>query len=121
MAPLADIDDNDLRSIVNMSEPEIKMVDVAGTPHPPIVIDGDDNFNVTAQAEGWPGDGSPGFPYIIDGLDINGLECIIISNTRVNFTISNWNLTGTMLISGAGIYLYNVSNALLINNTCTRS
>jgi parallel beta-helix repeat protein len=95
---------------------------VSGTPHSTIVINGDTNFNFTAQAEGWPGDGSPGTPYIIDSLDINGFDwSISISNTQVYFTISNCNLTGATFLDGAGIYLYNVSNALLNNNTVSHS
>jgi len=100
----------------------VKREILAGTPHGPIVIDGDTNFNITAQNEGWPGDGSPENPFIIDRLDINGFYwCISISNTRVYFTISNCNLTGAAFIDGAGIYLYNVSNALLDNNTASRT
>ncbi|MHA2302672.1 MAG: hypothetical protein ACXACD_17130, partial [Candidatus Thorarchaeota archaeon] len=71
------------------------------TPHSNITIDGDANFSATALLEGWPGDGSPENPYIIDGLDIDlggGVgHCISISNTRVNFTISNCTLTGAIL------------------------
>ncbi|MFX1415447.1 MAG: nitrous oxide reductase family maturation protein NosD [Promethearchaeota archaeon] len=121
LVPISESTGNKQRSTLIRSERESNF-SLAGTPHTPIAIDGDANFNVTAQAEGWPGDGSPGNPYIIEGLDINeSLWCISISNTRVNFTISNCNLTGATLIDGAGIYLYNVSNALLVNNTCSRS
>jgi parallel beta-helix repeat protein len=95
---------------------------ISGVPHSPIVIDGDVNFNVTAQAEGWLGDGSPEDPYIIDGLDINGFEmCISISNTRVSFTISNCFLNCSTYFDGAGISLYNVSNSLLVSNTVIHS
>jgi parallel beta-helix repeat protein len=87
------------------------------------VIDGDLNFNATAQAEGWPGNGTSGNPFIIEGLDINlgGApgHGISISNTRVNFIISNCNLTVASVSPGSGIYLYNVTKGVLINNTCT--
>jgi hypothetical protein len=91
-----------------------------GTPHGAITIDGDANFSDTALIEGWPGDGSPENPYIIDGLDIDlGNEdghCIMINNTRVSFTISNCNLTGAGLESvidiGGGISLENVQQHL---------
>ena len=69
-------------------------------PHGAIAIDGDADFTATALLEGWPGDGSPEDPYIIDGLDIDltittpALHCISISNTRVSFIISTCNLTG---------------------------
>ncbi len=96
------------------------------TPHGAIAIDGDVNFSDTALLEGWSGDGSPENPFIIDGLDIDlGGELghgISISNTRVNFTISNCNLTGAAYQmgkgGGAGIYLKNVTNGELVNNTC---
>lgn len=105
--------------------------DVPRTPHGAIAIDGDANFTATALQEGWSGDGSPGNPFIIDALEIDlGGEwghCIMISNTRVSFTISNCNLTGANVTNftpmgprfeGAGIHLQNVSNGELINNTC---
>jgi parallel beta-helix repeat protein len=96
------------------------------TPHAAIAIDGDTNFLTTALLEGWPGDGSPENPYIIDGLEIDygGADghCISIRNTRVSFTISNCNLTGARYIpftsAGAGIFLDNVTNGELVNNIC---
>jgi len=103
-----------------IEEPGTRGLCLAGTPHTPIVIDGDANFSVTATLEGWPGDGSYETPYIIDGLDIDldggAGHCINISNTRVNFTIQNCNLTGAS--AGAGIFLNNVSFGYLFNNTC---
>jgi parallel beta-helix repeat protein len=101
-----------------------------GIPHAAIAIDGDANFSDTALLEGWPGDGSPENPYIIDGLDISphfsSVHCISISNTRVSFTISNCNLTRTtsfhmMAYVGSGIRLLNVSNGELVNNTCNNN
>ena len=100
-----------------------------------ITIDGDTNFSDTALVEGWEGDGSPGNPFIIDRLHIDlGGEfghCIMISNTRVSFTISNCNLAGANvthqgfgmgpLLKGAGIHLLNVSNGELINNICNNN
>ena len=94
-----------------------------------ISIDGDANFTATALLEGWPGDGSPENPYIIDGLDIErdqslGIDgeghCILIENTRVSFIIRYCNLTGASChmigIEYAGITLVNVSGGLLVNN-----
>jgi len=119
--PVTDLEEVAAQSTMVVSEP-VKREEFAGNPHGPIVIDGDANFNATAQAEEWPGDGSPETPFVIDGLDINGFVwCISISNTRVSFTISNCNLTGATFIDGAGIYLYNVSNAFLNNNTVSRN
>ena len=92
-----------------------------GTNHSPIIINGNVNFTNTAMDEGWIGDGSYETPFLITGLDIDlgGVagHCIKISNTRVNFTIQNCNLTGAS--SGAGIFLENVSFGYLFNNTCT--
>ncbi|MFX1262648.1 MAG: nitrous oxide reductase family maturation protein NosD [Promethearchaeota archaeon] len=94
-----------------------------------IAIDGDANFSDTALLEGWAGDGSPENPYIIDGLNIDPVDAvghgISISNTRVSFTIRNCNITGFVshhgdfCEGGAGIYLENVTNGQLVNNTCT--
>jgi parallel beta-helix repeat protein len=98
------------------------------TPHAAIYIDGDANFSDTALLEGWPGDGSPENPYIIDGLEIArmswlGMEyegsCISIYNTQVSFIISNCNLTGAgshMIRLGFALHLVNVSGGLLLNN-----
>jgi parallel beta-helix repeat protein len=94
----------------------------AFTPHDPITINGDNNFRETALAEGWIGDGSAEFPYEIIGFEIDrgGVigHCINISNTRVNFTIRNCNLTGASVSQGSGIYLNNVSYGIITNNTC---
>ena len=96
------------------------------TSHSPIEIDGDVNFWEIAQLEGWPGDGSPENPFIINGLSIfnDGGHLISISNTRVSFTISNCNLTGgcyNSLYDGTGIYLENVTNGEIVNNICNKN
>jgi len=120
--PVYDFDDNDPQTSGIVSEPEKAHAYLAGTPHAPIVIDGDTNFSATALAEGWPGDGSSGSPFVIDGLDIDlggaAGSCIFISNTQVNFTISNCNLTGASVSPGAGIYLEDVKNARVVDNLC---
>ena len=80
-----------------------------GIPHGAIAIDGNANFSATALLKGWPGDGSPENPFIINGLeiDLNGAygSCIAISNTQVSFIIRNCNLTGA---SGSMQYIPNV-------------
>jgi parallel beta-helix repeat protein len=118
VTPVAYLDRMAHQSDVVTSELEREGMHFAGIPHGPIVIDGDSNFSFTALLEGWPGDGSPENPYIIDGLDIDlgGGEgnCISISNTRVSFIISNCNLTGAYF----GVYLENVINSELVNNIC---
>ena len=110
-----------------ISEPEITGMSVAGISHGPIDINGDVDFAATALTEGWPGDGSPENPYIIDGLDIDlGGEAghgISISNTRVNFTISNCHIINANVwledppVQPAGIYLENVMYGKLLENT----
>ena len=94
-----------------------------------ITIDGDANFSDTALLEGWPGDGSPENPFIIDGLDIdisdddNYWYCIKITNTQLSFIISNcslsgaiYNITDVRRYRGAGIFLENVTNCELVKN-----
>jgi parallel beta-helix repeat protein len=129
--PVADLEGIASRSTSVVLEPEKRGMHLAGAPHGPIVINGDANFSDTAQQEGWLGDGSPENPFIIDRLDIDlggrvGI-CITISNTQVNFIISNCILTGansdawTGEGAGGGIYLENVTNGELVNNTCKNS
>ena len=118
LTPVVDLEGIATQSSTVVSEPEKQGLLVAGTLHGPIAIDGDANFAATALLEGWPGDGSPEKPFIIYGLeiDLSGVEgdCISISNTRVSFTVHNCNLTG----AGSGIFLENVTNSELVNNTC---
>jgi parallel beta-helix repeat protein len=121
VTPVADLEGIAAQSTTMVSEPEKRGMFLAGTPHSRIVINGDTNFSDTALVEGWPGDGSPESPYIIDGLDIDlGGEyghCISISNTRVSFTIRNCNLTRAIGEEfGAGINLENVAHGKLVNN-----
>ena len=109
--------------------PIIPIIPKVYTPHAAIAIDGDANFSATALLEGWPGDGSPEDPFIIDGLEIDlGGEyghCIRIDNTKVSFTIRNCNLTGASLVHtlggwhAAGIFLISVTNGELVNNICS--
>jgi parallel beta-helix repeat protein len=105
-------------------------------PHNAITIDGDANFSAKALLEGWSGDGSPGNPYVIEGLvfDLAGGNghCLSINNTQVSFIIRTCNFTGANLTTshgdfceiqyiGAGIYLENVTNGVLVNNTCNNN
>ena len=93
---------------------------IAYTPHAPIAIDGDLDFAAQAVSESWPGDGSAGNPYIIDGLDIDASAAngTFIANTSVHFIMSNCYVHdgGTVYI---GISLFNCSMAVLDNNTCS--
>jgi parallel beta-helix repeat protein len=126
LTPVADLEGIAAQSTTVVSEPEKSGMLVAGTPHDPIAIDGDVDFSETALLEGWPGDGSPEDPYIIDELDIDlgisAIPCISISNTRVNFIIRKCNLTGARsgvpsgFAGAVGIFLDNVMNGELVEN-----
>jgi parallel beta-helix repeat protein len=130
VTPVADLEGIAVQSTTVVSEPERRGILLAGTPHGAIWIDGDANFSDTALLEGWPGDGSPENPFIIDWLDIDLSDIrfdahpIVIRNTRVSFTISNCRLTGASRFSiyrAAGIGIENVTNGELVNNTCNNN
>ncbi len=122
---VVDLDGRTLQPAVVNSEPNRRSTSVTGIPHVPIAVDGDTNFSVTALLEGWFGNGTLGNPYIIEDFDIDrgGApgHCISISNTRVHFIIRNCNLIGANVDPGSGIYLNNVTNGQLINNTTTNN
>ncbi|MFW9806434.1 MAG: nitrous oxide reductase family maturation protein NosD [Candidatus Thorarchaeota archaeon] len=107
--------------------PPAPLIIVPGTPHDPIWIFSERDFSETALLEGWPGNGSPENPYIIDGLDISNpghpqdhtrAHCIGISNTRVSFIIRNCHLNGASREwpGRAGIFLENVMHGEIMNN-----
>jgi len=103
-------------------------MEIKGTAHAPIHINVNADFASQAATNGWPGDGTQGNPYIIDGYEINvngGTYCIWIENTNVWFVIRNcilWNATSPMSEpDGAGIYLKNVQNGTIDNNNCTNN
>ncbi len=95
------------------------------TSHGVIRINNNTDFANQAAAEGWPGDGSQGNPYIISGYDIDAHgagDAIYIGNTTVYFVIKNCYLHNASYHSwpyflGAGINLYNVTYGILENNT----
>ena len=79
---------------------------------PPILISGDGGF-VT-----FPGFGNKTHPYLIEDFIISasGTHCIWIENTTAYFIVRNCTLA-TPLWYRSGIYLWNVTNGLLENNT----
>ncbi|NYT12759.1 MAG: hypothetical protein GKC03_09495 [Methanomassiliicoccales archaeon] len=89
-----------------------------------IVIDGDTEFAQMALSKGWPGNGSEGDPYIIQGYSIDAREegsCIAISNTTVHFVISDSLLINAGPLGddpGCGITLLNVTNGIMDNIRC---
>ena len=69
---------------------DIENVKAPYIPHDPFRINSDAEFVTMAGIEGWPGNGLPGNPYIIEGYDINGsgyTYCIYIGNTTVYFEV----------------------------------
>jgi parallel beta-helix repeat protein len=88
--------------------------------HPPLLIDGNVEFEQLVLKEGWIGNGSHSNPYIIDGLTIEyyyGRILINIRNTDVYFQVSNCNLN----LGFHGILLNNVTNAYITNNIFTNN
>ncbi|MHA2353514.1 MAG: right-handed parallel beta-helix repeat-containing protein, partial [Candidatus Thorarchaeota archaeon] len=101
---------------------EIEIMDtvVAGTPHGPIDISGDDQFKSIAEGESWPGNGSESDPYIIEDFDIdlggtNG-RCIYIRHTTAHFIIRNCTFTGASIFPGTGVNLLNVTSFEISEN-----
>ncbi|MHA2600680.1 MAG: right-handed parallel beta-helix repeat-containing protein [Candidatus Thorarchaeota archaeon SMTZ1-83] len=123
MAQAIDFSVGSLESAGLILEPEGGVVESAGTPHGPIVIDGDANFTATALAEGWAGNGTSEDPYIIEGLsiDLGGTigSCIEIRNTLLHFIVRDCHLTGARGSEGAGISLRSVTNGKLVHNNCS--
>ncbi len=95
----------------------------------PIQIDNDEDFAAQAVSEGWPGDGTEGDPYIIEGYEIDGAGhgyCIYIGNTTVYFLLRENYLHSASGVSSdyfvnSGINLYNVQNGMVVNNTASNN
>ncbi len=91
--------------------------------HGRIEITGNDDFNTTALAEGWSGNGTQGNPYIIENylIDLAGAHynCIYLLDVSSHFIIRNCYLTGAYIYPYEGISLFNVSNGLVTDNICT--
>ena len=91
----------------------------------PIRIDGNDDFAAQAAAEGWPGDGSEGNPYVIEGYEINGTGYgygIYVGNTTVHFVVRRCyvhNVSGIRnypYFLNEGIQFYTVQNGNISSN-----
>ena len=89
------------------------------TPHAVIIINNNTDFSQQAASAGWPGDGSAGNPYLISGYDIDahGADAIYIGNTTSHFTVENCKVYNAT----HGIYLINVKNGDMLNNTIHNS
>ena len=80
------------------------------TAHVPILIDGTGDF----VAQGWPGSGTSGDPYVIASLNITygiGLACIAIFNTDAYFVIRDCYIGQNSALNG--IHLENTTHATL--------
>ena len=82
----------------------------------PIHIDGNEDFEVQAAEEGWPGDGTEDDPYVIEGYRIDGGDesSIYITDTEVYFIVR-----GNMIEGGTpwGITTLLTPNGNIIGNT----
>jgi len=68
------------------------------------------------------GNGTYSEPYVIEDLVINGGgsgSCILIEDSNVYFTIENCIVYNVYDFESAAIFLSNVTNGQLINNTCS--
>lgn len=74
-----------------------------------INITGDDEFNDTATLNGWEGNGSENYPYIIENTTIDNVK---ISHTTKYFIIRN-----NTFVNSSYIHLTHVSNGVLEKNT----
>ncbi len=103
---------------------DVNIEDTDYTVREPIRIDGNDDFAAQVAAEGWPGDGSEGDPYVIEGYEIDGTGYgygIYIGNTTVHFVVRNCYIHNVTVKDGTqeqntGIYLYKVQNGRFEDN-----
>ena len=96
----------------------------AATPSSAIRINGNADLASQASARGWMGDGSASNPYVISGLNINGVSgnAIYLGNTTKYVTISGCTVSGTTYVSdnynvGAGIEISGASHVTITGNT----
>jgi parallel beta-helix repeat protein len=92
----------------------------------PFVIEGNGDMAGKAWANGWPGDGTPARPYLIDGLIFHSeanASAVDIRNTTLSFRISNCAMIAlgqdgaSLIYRGAGVSLTNVANGSLSHLT----
>lgn len=83
------------------------------TPSGAIAITSDQDF----IDQSWPGNGDPGDPYVIDGLNItsSGSYAIRISHTRKHFLVNNCYIPEDTVGSWTALWLNNISNGLFEN------
>ncbi|MFO8109492.1 MAG: PQQ-binding-like beta-propeller repeat protein [Thermoplasmata archaeon] len=99
------------------------------TPRTPIRINGNDDFTSANGVSNPDAEGNETDPYIIEGYEIDGGGygyCIYIGNTTDHFVVRDnylHNASGNPFIyrMNSGIYLYNVNNGTLDNNTLVKN
>ncbi len=90
----------------------------------PIRIDGDGDFAVQAENEGWDGDGSADDPYVIENYEIDGGGygySLYIGNVTDHFEVRNCYLhnasgEGGEYLRNSGLHLYNTTNGIVREN-----
>jgi parallel beta-helix repeat protein len=85
--------------------------------HDSISIVGDAEFASLATSEGWPGDGTPSDPYMIEGLEISTADpyALSIADTSASFVV-----TGCSLVGASGsVMLQNVLDGVVHGNALT--
>ena len=93
----------------------------------PFRINSDAEMVSSASRMGWPGNGSIGNPFIIDGLSLkigSSAPCVYIGNTSYHFLMSHCMLKGTYMFEqytgwfeGHGIELFNLRNGTIRDST----
>jgi parallel beta-helix repeat protein len=84
-------------------------------PHTPILITCDEDLLEQAKAEGWEGSGKPKEPITIAKLNITStITCINISNTRLDFTISDCLLSASMNSGNPAVSFLNATRGSII-------
>jgi parallel beta-helix repeat protein len=87
--------------------------------YPPLRIDGDVELAAMAVAQGWPGAGTVGDPFIIESLRFIAPKseiAVYIGNTSSYLVLSNLTI---FMAPNYGILLHNVRNAVVENSTIT--
>ncbi len=94
---------------VLVTEPTTRVLSY--TPSDPILIQSDADF----ETQGWPGDGSLGMPYIIEGLEINVEHLSLrIIDTSVYFVVQNCQFIASIeATSATAVSFENTSNGII--------
>lgn len=98
--------------LITIADREISVVERYSSSletHDEIEIISNANFSI----QGWPGNGTAGNPYVIEGLEIDGFgtDCVYIENTDVYFVIRNCQFEASWRYRG--ISLSNVTRATI--------